>query len=137
MVRALLASSLATIATSVLGCALWLDPPPSEAFHRNEMRALVVAIAHRARIPTPGFLIVPQTMNSFDWSSTATQALWELIETELIGNQGLEIDLDRVYVTGWSLGAIGIFSWASDAPDKITAGCPFAGSMYWLSLIHI
>ncbi|NLF29999.1 MAG: hypothetical protein GX591_03830 [Planctomycetes bacterium] len=80
---------------------------------------------------TPGFVIVPQTMNSWDWNSTATQALWELIQVELMGNQGLEIDLSRVYVTGWSLGAIGIFSWASDAPDRITAGCPFAGALYW------
>ncbi len=98
---------------------------PSGHPNASALRAVV------SSAETPGFLIVPQTTGSWDWGYSATDALWELIEDELIGNRGYEIDLDRIYVTGWSLGAVGIFSWASDAPDRITAGCPFAGSLYW------
>ncbi|MFW6154728.1 MAG: dockerin type I domain-containing protein [Planctomycetota bacterium] len=99
---------------------------PAQHPNASALRAVV------SNPETPGFLIVPQTAYSgFDWGDSSVVALWELIEDELIGNQGLWIDLDRVYVTGWSLGAVGIFSWASEAPDRITAGCPFAGSMFW------
>lgn len=98
---------------------------PSTHPNASALRAVVSNPA------TPGFLIVPQTMNSWDYDSTASQALFELIDVELIGNQGLEIDTDRVYTTGFSLGGIGCFDWTGWEPSRFAAICPFAGSLYW------
>jgi len=98
---------------------------PSTHPNASALRAVVSNAA------TPGFLIVPQSMNSWDHDSTASQALFELIDVELIGNQGLEIDTDRVYVTGFSLGGIGVIDWTGTEPSRFAAICPFAGSLYW------
>jgi len=82
---------------------------------------------------TAAFVIVPQTMGSWQHNYAASQALFELIDVELIGNQGYNIDADRVYVTGFSLGGVGAFDWIGREPGRVAAICPFAGALYFVT----
>ncbi|MBS0201420.1 MAG: dienelactone hydrolase family protein [Planctomycetes bacterium] len=71
----------------------------------------------------PCFVLAPQCPESTDWTSLDEELL------ELIGDVSnrYPIDLDRVYLTGLSMGGFGSWSLASQVPDRFAAVVPICG----------
>lgn len=88
----------------------------------------------------PCYILVPQCTESSPWSSfpqypgvytpaeptKSTAQVLSLIDT-LLHSDSLQIDPDRVYVTGYSLGGEGTFDIIARAPDLFAAAIPICG----------
>lgn len=73
----------------------------------------------------PFVIVSPQCPRQDRWSSaTQQQRLLELLE---MVNQSLQVDTDRVYLTGLSMGGFGCWRLAADHPDRFAAVVPICG----------
>jgi predicted peptidase len=74
----------------------------------------------------PAYVLAAQVPVGQSWTTPSQQrALIELIDTLTASNP---IDLDRIYVTGMSLGGIGTFDILQNNPDKFAAALPIAAA---------
>jgi predicted peptidase len=74
----------------------------------------------------PAYVLAAQVPVGQAWTTpTQQRALIELIDTLTAANP---IDLDRIYVTGMSLGGIGTFDVLQNNPDKFAAALPIAAA---------
>ncbi len=72
------------------------------------------------------FIVVTPQLYTGGWSAAAQAKFWDY----LLNKRGLRYDPERIYLTGLSLGANGVWNWVtSDYPgsDKIAAIAPMAG----------
>jgi predicted peptidase len=70
----------------------------------------------------PFVVVAPQLASDHDWWSP--EALDGLLD-ELLAKY--EVDPDRVYLTGMSLGAYGVWDWACHSPERFAAIAPISG----------
>lgn len=92
------------------------------------------------RANNPCYILVPQCTESSPWSSfpqypdvytppeptKSTAQVLSLIDT-LLHSDSIQIDTDRIYVTGYSLGGEGTFDIITRAPDLFAAAIPICG----------
>ena len=71
----------------------------------------------------PSIAIFPQTNNS--WSSTHFNLLHDVIT--LFAGRGI-VDMERIYLSGQSLGGIGTFSFLAAYPELFAAAMPVCGN---------
>jgi dienelactone hydrolase len=85
-------------------------------------------LAARAKDPQyASIVLVPQTHAGFDndWSPSALDAVLDIIE--ILEGQ-YNIDINREYVTGYSMGGYGTWDVIAQYPDKFAAAVPVAGT---------
>jgi poly(3-hydroxybutyrate) depolymerase len=79
----------------------------------------------------PFIIVSPQQPTSGWWQPTELTALLDQIEKDL------NVDADRIYVTGLSLGGLGTWRLANFSPDRFAAIAPICGGgeIYWADAI--
>lgn len=72
----------------------------------------------------PAFLLAPQNPDQLGWNGEKAGGVIEIVR-ELI--RELPVDEDRIYLTGYSMGAYGTFHLLAREPKLFAAGVPIAG----------
>ncbi len=75
-------------------------------------------------IALPAYVIAPQCPADVRWSEI-TERLDALLD-DLLANY--PVDADRVYLTGFSMGSFGTWTWALRRPDRFAALLPVGGN---------
>ena len=70
----------------------------------------------------PFMVVLPQSPSEKDWWSLETLDAW--LDDVM---SKYDVDPDRVYLTGISMGAYGVWDWACHRPDRFAAIAPLAG----------
>lgn len=73
-----------------------------------------------AHEPFPFIVITPHT--KYEWEADRLNNLYEEVVDKY------RVDEGRVYATGYSMGAHGVFDWAADSPQRIAAAVMVAGA---------
>ncbi len=74
----------------------------------------------------PFIVVAPQCRESRNWDPDVLTALLDRIAEEH------PVDLDRVYVTGLSMGGQGTWALAAAAPERFAAAAPICAPLLWL-----
>jgi predicted peptidase len=90
-----------------------------------------VWIAPQAQARHPAFVVAPQLPNGHRWDARGADGIapYASLVIELLGSLAREfaVDLDRVYLTGQSLGGFGTWDLISKRPELFAAAVPLCG----------
>ena len=94
-----------------------------ECGHNLSKVAHTPVLAYAEKTPDfPFVVVVPQAHSEKEW--WPTESLNAFLDHVL---STYNVDPDRVYLTGLSMGAYGVWDWACQSPDRFAAIVPFAG----------
>jgi predicted alpha/beta hydrolase family esterase len=87
----------------------------------NRIRTMGLPRLTENGLSLPAILLAPQLQNQKNWlPKYVDEYIREAVSS-------LSVDENKIYITGISLGAVGVWQYCAEYPDKVTAAIPVSG----------